>query len=29
MGPVVQKLEREFDATMRAYVAARSSAVRA
>jgi branched-subunit amino acid aminotransferase/4-amino-4-deoxychorismate lyase len=28
MGPVVQKLEREFDATMRAYVAARSTAVR-
>ena len=29
MGPVVQKLEREFDATMRAYVAARGAAVRA
>ncbi len=29
MGPVVQKLEREFEATMRAYVAARTAAVRA
>jgi branched-subunit amino acid aminotransferase/4-amino-4-deoxychorismate lyase len=29
MGPLVQKLERAFDANMREYVAARSSAVRA
>jgi len=29
MGPLVQKLERAFDATMREYVAARSSATRA
>jgi len=29
MGPLVQKLERAFDAYMREYVAARGSAVRA
>jgi len=29
MGPLAQKLERAFDATMREYVAARSSAIRA
>jgi hypothetical protein len=29
MGPLVQKLERAFDANMREYVAARGSAVRA